>query len=311
VKRLALLLAPLALAGGLTACGGGDGTYTLWAEFDDVGDLVNGHAVQVADVRVGRVAGIELTDGYRARVRLEVDDDVKVPARVQAYLRTTSLLGEKFVELRPLDEEHPDRGPYLADGDELAQTAEAPELELITDQAVRVFGGIVSTDLATLIETGAEGFGGREAELESLIEDVSTIARTLAERTGTIVRVVDRLGGAAGTLAEGSDDVDALFGDLAEATRILREDRDRVVSALRELSRVARVQNEAVFDRYLADVDRQLDQLDRVLATVDASQDEVVSLVDWLERFARAVPRGVPGDFAQVYSWFVSPEEHG
>jgi len=224
---------------------------------------------------------------------------------VQAYLRTTSLLGEKFVELRPLDEEHPARGPYLADGDELRNTAEAPELELISDQAVRVLGGIVSTDLATLIETGAEGFGGRERELESIIEDVSVVARTLAERSGAILRVIDRLGGASATLADGSDELDALFGDLAEATRVLREDRDRLVDALRELSRLARVQNEELFDDHLAVVDRQLDQLDAVLATVDGAQRDVVDLVDWLERFARAVPRGIPGDFAQVYSWFV------
>jgi virulence factor Mce-like protein len=302
--RLRLLLAPLALVGALSSCGG-SGTYTLWAEFEDVGDLVTGHAVQVADVRVGEVTGIELTDGYTARVKLAVRDSVQVPREVQAYLRTTSLLGEKFIELRPLDEENPAEGPYLEDGDELTQTAQAPELELITDQAVRVFGGIVSTDLATLIETGAEGFDGRGDELEALIDDVSVISTTLAERTQSIVQIIDRLGGAAGTLADGSEEIDTLFVDLAEATRVLREDRDRVVTALDELSRLARVQNEAVFDQYLADVDRQLDQLDVILRTVDDSSAQVVELVDWLERFARAVPQGIPGDFAQVYGWFV------
>lgn len=307
-RRLPLLLAPLTLAGALSACGGG-GTYTLWAEFDDVGDLVNGHAVQVADVRVGEVTGIELTETYTARVKLAVRDSVKVPREVQAYLRTTSLLGEKFIELRPLDEEHPAEGPYLEDGDELTQTAQAPELELITDQAVRVFGGIVSTDLATLIETGAEGFDGRGDELEALVEDVSVISTTLAERTQSIVRIIDRLGGAGGTLADGSDEIDTLFVDLAEATRVLREDRERVVTALDELSRLARVQNEAVFDRYLADVDRQLDQLDAILATVDDSSTQLVELVNWLEPFARAVPEGIPGDFAQVYGWFVTEDE--
>lgn len=302
MRRLALVAA--ALVAPLLASCGGSGTYTVFAEFDDVGDLVEGHSVQVADVRVGEVTGIDLTDDYRARVTLAVDGDVKVPAQAQAYLRTTSLLGEKFIELRPLDVERPTAGPYLEDGDEVMRTAEAPELELLTDQAVRVLGGIISTDLATMIETGAEGFGGREEELRSLVEDVSTISRTLAERTGTVTEIIDRLGGASATLADGSDDLDALFGDLAEATRVLREDRDRTVTALRELSRVARVQNEAVFDRYLADVSRQLTQLDAVLAAVAASTGEVEQLVVWLERFARAIPLGVPGDFAQVYAWF-------
>lgn len=305
MRRTAVLVAAtVTLAVGLSACGG-SGSYTLVAEFDDVGDLVEGHSVQIADVRVGEVTGIELTDDHRARTTLEVDGDVRVPARTQAYLRTTSLLGEKFIELRPLDVDDPTRGPFLDDGDVLEQTAEAPELELITDQAVRLLGGVISTDLATLIETGAEGFGGRGEELRSLVEDVSTISRTLAERTGAITTIIDRLGGASATLAAGSGDVDALFVDLAEAMRVLREDRDRTVTAIRELSRVARVQNEAVFDRYLADVSRQLTQLDAVLAVAAASTGEVEQLIDWLERFARAVPQGIPGDFAQVYSWFV------
>jgi phospholipid/cholesterol/gamma-HCH transport system substrate-binding protein len=303
-RALLLLLASTTLVSALAACGG-RGTYTLYAEFDDVGDLVDGHSVQIADVRVGEVTGIELTGDHRARITLAVDGDVQVPARVQAYLRTTSLLGEKFIELRPLDEENPARGPFLEDGDELEQTAEAPELELITDQAVRLLGGVISTDLATLIETGAEGFGGREEELRSLVEDLSTISRTLAQRTDAVTTIIDRLGGASATLADGRDDVDALFVDLAEATRVLREDRDRTITAIRELSRLARVQNEAVFDRYLDDVSRQLTQLDAVLTTVAASTGEVEQLVDWLERFARAIPQGIPGDFAQVYAWFV------
>ena len=33
------------------------------------------HAVQVADVRVGRITGIELTDDYRAEVTMEIDRD--------------------------------------------------------------------------------------------------------------------------------------------------------------------------------------------------------------------------------------------
>lgn len=297
------VLAGLACAS-LVGCGGSD-SYTLYAEFDDVGDLVDGHSVQIADVRVGEIESIELTDDHRARVRLAVDDDVQVPVRSQAYLRTTSLLGEKFIELRPLDEERTAGGPFLEDGDEITRTGEAPELELITDQAVRVLGGIVSTDFATLIETGAEGFGGREAELRSLIEDLGTISRTLADRTGRINQIIDRLGGASATLADGSEDLDALFGDLSEATRVLREDRQRIVTALRELSRLARVQNEAVFDRYLDDLSRQLSQLDAVLATAAAASGDIAELVDWLERFARAIPLGIPGDFAQVYSWFV------
>ena len=47
--------------------GGVGGSVELTMEFDDVGDLVTQHSVQVADVRVGSVTKIELTDENRAR----------------------------------------------------------------------------------------------------------------------------------------------------------------------------------------------------------------------------------------------------
>ncbi len=86
----------------------------LTATFDDVGDLVTGHSVQVADVRVGSITGIELTDDYQALVTMRIKDDLDLPDNSVAVLRTTSLLGEKFIELRPpVDDEG---RPIPADG---------------------------------------------------------------------------------------------------------------------------------------------------------------------------------------------------
>ena len=54
----------------------------LTAVFTDVGDLVAGHSVQVADVRVGSITGIELTDDYQAKVTMRIKDGL-APARRQ------------------------------------------------------------------------------------------------------------------------------------------------------------------------------------------------------------------------------------
>ena len=50
------LLVALVMATLLSACGGG--SYSVTATFDDVGDLQKSGAVQVADVRVGRISSI-------------------------------------------------------------------------------------------------------------------------------------------------------------------------------------------------------------------------------------------------------------
>jgi phospholipid/cholesterol/gamma-HCH transport system substrate-binding protein len=306
VKRLLVALAGLLVAAVAQACGGG-GTMTLTATFDDVGDLVDGHAVQIADVRVGEITRISLTDDFRAEVTMEVDDSREIPKDSQALLRTTSLLGEKFIELRPNGD--PLTGPFLAEGDVIEDAGESPELEFVAEQAVRVLGGVVSTDLATLVETGAVGFGDRGDELAKLIDDVSVISATLADRTGAITSIIDGLGGAAATLDEGRAELDELLVNLADTTDVLVDNRERAVVALEELTRLARIQNEEVFGPHLADLDRQLDEVDAVLVEVVSATAEVDALLGWLAQFATEIPRAVPNEFAQVYGWFVTPDQ--
>jgi hypothetical protein len=85
---------------------------------------------------------------------------------------------------------------------------------------------------------------------------------------------------------------------------VLADNRNEMVGALRSLTELARTQNEVIFDPYLEDVQRQIRQLDGVLAEVAAGRSEVGILLDWLNRFVHDVPQATPGDFAQIYSWF-------
>lgn len=290
-----LVVASCALPGNVT------GSREVTAMFDDVGDLVNGHSVQVADVRIGSVTDIELTDDYRAKVTMSIKDDVFVPLESRALLRTTSLLGEKFIEIRPLDEDDPLAGTDLVDGDELTESTEAPELEFVTERAVAILGSVVSNDIATLVETGSISFADRGPELRSLIEDLSTISGTLADQTDELIRIIDALDGATATLAGGASDIDSLLVNLAETTGVLADNRDEAIDAIRELTRLAQIQNDTVFEPYLDVVDTQIKQLDAILAEVDRDQQQVADTLFWIAQFADKLPQAAPGDFAQVY----------
>ena len=303
LRRLVMGVAAFAVAGGVSACG--SDSMTVTAVFDDVGDLQPRHSVQVADVRVGRIKGITLTDDFKARVALSIDPDAKIPADSTALVRTTSLLGEKFIEIRPDGE--PDEGPFLRDGAVIDETAEAPELEFVAQDFVTVLGAVNASDIATLAETGAEAFGGRGPELRSLIEDLSTISSTFASRSSQITDVIDNFDRTAGTLAAGSGDVDQLLRNLSTTSQVLADNRQRTITALDQLSRLAAVQN-SVLGRYRSDIDRQIKQADVIVAEVAKHTGEVATLVDWLEKFAVGTPRTIPGDFTQVYMWLVPAE---
>lgn len=296
----AAALAMLAVAAALTGCS--QDRVTVSAIFEDAGDLQTQGSVQMADVRVGEIGGITLTDSFSARVTLHIDGGVNVPRDSVAILRTTSLLGEKFVELRPRGE--PDAGPYLRDGDRITETREAPELEFVAEQAVTVLSAVAADDIAGLIDSGAASFSGRKDDLRSLIDDLGVISDTLARRSGEITRLIDGFDTTAASLAGGADDIGRLLGNLAESTRILADNRDRAIRAIDQLSRLAAVQNE-VLGRYRSDIDRQIKQADDIVKVAATQTVEIGLILDWLERFVIAIPKVIPQDFTQVFMWVV------
>ena len=304
VRWAAAAVAALLLAGGLSGCS--DRGVTVRATFADTGDLQPRGSVQVADVRVGTITGIRLTKDFLSEVTMRLDPSAKVPRDSQPVLRTTSLLGERFVELRPRGPD-PAAGPHLAAGDDLGVGEEAPELEFLAQEAVTVLGGIVATDLATIVQTGAEGFGGRGAELRTLLTDLATVSGTLAARTAEIGRIIDGLDRATQTLATGKDELATLLDNLSVTTQVLADNQQRAIDALAALTRVSQTGDDLI-RRYRSDVDRQLRQVNAVLGQVAESQVEVARLIDFLRRFVTGAPKTIPRDFAQIYQWLVPSE---
>ncbi|MDX6233433.1 MAG: phospholipid/cholesterol/gamma-HCH transport system substrate-binding protein [Nocardioidaceae bacterium] len=307
MKRLAPILALAVLLAGCALPGNVTGSRELTATFADVGDLVSGHSVQVADVRVGSIKKIVLTKDYKAEVTLSIKDGIDIPADSDAILRTTSLLGEKFIELRPPEGRDPTKPPFFDDGDKIpeSRTKEAPELEFVAEQAVGVLGAVTASDVGSLVQTGAVGFGGRAQELGALLDNLSTISATLADSTDEIVRIINGLDTASKALAGGAQDIDQLLANLSETTTVLAANRDRALNAIKELTRLANVQNTEVFVPYRNQVDQQIKQLDGILAVVAHDRQEVGTLLDWVDQFTQKIPKGIPEDFAQVYGWFV------
>jgi ABC-type transporter Mla subunit MlaD len=155
-----------------------------------------------------------------------------------------------------------------------------------------------------LIETGSVAFGGRAAELGSVLDSLSVVTSTLADQTGDIVAIIDGLDQASATLAGGSERIDQLLVNLARTTEVLADNRELTLQTLRDLTRLATAQNEIVFEPFRDDIERQIRQLDGILAVVAQQRGEVGVLVDWLAQFSRKTPLGIPEDFAQVYGWF-------
>ncbi len=198
-RVLVVLLACAIGATTLAGCSGGG--YSVTATFNDVGDLQSRHGVQVADVRIGQVRSIKLTKDFKARVTMHVNSGVRLPKQSRAIVRTTALLGEKFIELRPKDGVTPATCPCLRNGDVIPtqDTGEAPELEFVADSAVSLLGAVSSTDLASIVKTGAEGFGGRGEDLKGngpalngAVDHLSQLVSTIADKDEQLGHLIDQ-----------------------------------------------------------------------------------------------------------------------
>lgn len=110
------------------------GTYSLYARFENVGGLVKRAKVSVAGVIVGQVVNIELDQRtFTAVVEMEIDSDVdQLPRDTAATILTEGLLGGKYVGLSIGAEEE-----LLEDGDEIVDTQSAMILEELIGQFIR------------------------------------------------------------------------------------------------------------------------------------------------------------------------------
>jgi phospholipid/cholesterol/gamma-HCH transport system substrate-binding protein len=75
--------------------------YNIYANFDNASGLKTGAAVEVAGVEVGRVAAIQITPQYQARVSMKLQPGVKIHNDAIASIRTKGIIGDKFVKLSP------------------------------------------------------------------------------------------------------------------------------------------------------------------------------------------------------------------
>lgn len=103
---------------------GGD-TYLIEARFTNAGGLNTGSNVVVAGVPVGRVEAIRMEESeYTAIATLRVMNGLKLPTDSMASIKTTGLIGDKFIALSPGADE-----TYLEPGARITMTESAVDLE--------------------------------------------------------------------------------------------------------------------------------------------------------------------------------------
>lgn len=303
-KHLALtgifLATACALPGGADV---GSRPYQVTAQFADVLDLVPQAAVKVNDVPVGRIDAIGLApDGWSALVTMTVNGDVRLPADAQAYLRQSSLLGEKFVELAaPADDT---TTAALTNGAiiPITRTNRNPQVEEVLGALSMVLNGGGVAQLQTITQQVNQALQGNEQNVRDLLSKVDTVVTGLDQHRDDITKALDGMAKLAKTLDDRKTQITDAIDDLTPGIGVLAEQRanlTRMVDALDQLAKTAVDTVNQSRDDLVADLKALRPTLQQLAAAGENLPKALQVLVTF--PFTDAVLDDIKGDYLNVY----------
>ncbi|MDT5359754.1 MAG: phospholipid/cholesterol/gamma-HCH transport system substrate-binding protein [Mycobacterium sp.] len=165
----------------------GVGRITVTLELPASGGLYRFSNVTYRGVQIGKVTAVGLTpNGPKAT--LSLDTSPRIPADLQAEVRSISAVGEQYVDLRP----RTDSGPYLKDGSVIpARDTTIPQsVGPMLDQVSALITSIPKDKLSGLLDESFKGFNGAGYDLGSLFDSSAKVVgdvNGVADSTRTLV----------------------------------------------------------------------------------------------------------------------------
>ena len=277
--------------------------YQVTAEFSNVVDLVPQSSVKVSDVSVGRVTRIYLPPhSWTARVTMEINGSVHLPANAIAQVQQASLLGEQYVGLSA--------PPGIPPQGQLTNGSVIPLYRTTTNATVEeVFGALslVLNDggLAQLHVITTElnaALAGNEPEIRSLLGQLATLIGNLSDHRQDIIHALDGLDALSATLAARNRQIGHVLDHITPGLEVLAEQRTQLVTmlnALHNLSGIAVHTINASEANFAANL-RSLEPILRNLA--DAGQNLPLALQVLLTYpFTDQVLKDIKGDYLNAY----------
>jgi phospholipid/cholesterol/gamma-HCH transport system substrate-binding protein len=283
-------------------------TRQITAIFDNVAGLEAKSGVRVAGVRKGKVTTITTTPDGRAKVTLELDDDVQLRTNATARIANLGLLGEKYVEIDPGTPAAP-----LAQGDTIQLRGSAPaSIDDVTSQI-----SDIATDVKAITASLRNAVGGPAGEkrLLDIVENVRGIteqvhaliaanranvdatvlnARAVSEQlrseiprlAASIDRVAQSIGG---TVSENRKDVRDIVENLKKLSTDLRTTSDNLGSITGQVK-----SGEGTVGKLIYSAEAH-DKLTSALSSVESGVNELRNTLGRATRISMDI--GIKGDY--------------
>jgi phospholipid/cholesterol/gamma-HCH transport system substrate-binding protein len=214
---------------------GASSSRHLDAYFSRAVQVFPGNSVRVLGVDVGRVERAENVD-EGVRVTFELDENVTLPADVQATIVPVSLLGERYIQLFPAYD-----GGAKFEGNEIpiSQTSVPTEQDELLRGLQDYFGELDPEKVAEFVDNTAGILEDNGADLNELIDHASGVVGTLSDKRDSLADMITQFNELTQTLSTRQENLARLINDYNSLTRVVNENRTAVEGTIDGLNQAA------------------------------------------------------------------------
>jgi len=264
-----------------------NGGVTYSAYFEEAGALESGAAVQVSGFRAGRVKSVELKpDGVL--VTFTVADDIRLGERTEASIKSTTLLGNKVLEVAP-------RGPgHLSSTIPTDRTTSPYQLPDAIGDLTATISGVDTNQLSTALQTLSDTLKDTPPDLKLAVDGVARFSQTIASRDDQLRNLLANANKATTVLAERTNEIVGLVHDTESVLAALRSQSAALDAISGHVAALARQLRGFIADNRDA-LKPALDKLNGVLATLDNRKTEIQQSIKGLNTYAMSFGEALSG----------------
>ncbi|KUH69799.1 mammalian cell entry protein [Mycolicibacterium novocastrense] len=209
----------------------GVGTYHVTMQLPNSAGLYANSNVTYRGTEVGRVDAVQLSpSGVQASLVLR--SDIKVPADLDAQVRSQTAAGELFVELLPRGA----GGPNLVDGSVIpADRTQIPtDINTLLAATNNGLQAIPHDNLKTVIDESYTAVGGLGPELSRIVRSSTALAIDARDNLDALTTLIDKSQPVLSTQIDTSDSIQAWASHTANIANQLEEHDDAIRGVLSE-----------------------------------------------------------------------------
>lgn len=256
----------LALAATLLVGSIGIGKRQYEAEFAQAAQIAPGDGVTIAGVQVGTVDGARL-EADHVVVTMKIDEGVPLGVDTRASIKLTTLLGARYIELRPAGEgEFPDRRIPLSN-------TEVPyDLMDVLADATTTFEQVDAAELGDTLTVLAGELHDLPPLMPQALANIENLSSVLAERRDQVGSLLAATGQMTGVVRDQQSSLGSLVRtgrDMLQEITTRREMIDGLLTATTNL--VSELHTVVVEDR--PEVEQLIASLDELLRSLGNNDD--------------------------------------